>query len=325
MYYFIGRNKYFSFIENIKEDNKVNKLSLRVLNTPDEPAENILATSSKVQPYVDLNYGENVYPLKVANGANVSISYQSTSQELNKYGNVIYYRIMALPVYVRKDTVAYDYDSIIFWEEDRSETSFQTLYGSSFQSSKENCSETDWVEISSATCNISSSYVVSLNTVVSNTITPYKSDVVGKQYLGFYWTHMFGEAKYYTDIYVEIYGKRAETSYSNIIKEQDINNRIKYNYSFEENTFIQNHTRYLGEPIIDYISDTIFKNYGNGRPVATLEWIGSPEVDVGTDLKIEPRRNYTEDELITYTVVGKDISYNGGYREKLYLIKKEAD
>lgn len=321
MPYFIGRDKYFTFTENVKEDNKVNKLTIPVLTSITDPSNTIFKTSTKHSTTVVLDETTtNIYGVQSVTYPSWTETYQSSYDEVNKY-KTIYYRILGLPVTVNK-TVTAKYGKVLGIGSGVSTTQ-NTTYGVLNRDNKADCTEADWEVFASGTCPVNSSFLVSVNASAYSTSQSYTTTKTESLFLTIAESNT--SYKYYDDIYVEIYGNEYSFNYANIIKESDINNRIKYNYSLEDNPFIQEQTTYSGKPITDYISETVFKNYDKSRPVATLEWIGSPEVDYGTDLQIEPRRQYNEDELIVYTVVGKDITYNGGYREKLYLIKKEAD
>ena len=321
MAYFIGRDKYFNFTENVKEDNKINKLTIPILNSITDPSNTIFKTSAKHATSVVYDTTtSNIYGVSSVTYPNWNETYQSSFDEVNKY-KIIYYRVLGLPVNVNK-TVTAEYGKV-FTIGTSYETSQTITYGNLHRENKSECTESDWIEFASGACQIDSTYLVDVDVSIYSTSSSYSTTKKENWFLTTYESK--SDYIYYDDIYVEFYGNEYTFNYADIVKESDINNRIKYNYDFEENPFIQTESKYNGQPIEDYISNTIFKNYSQSRPVATLEWIGSPEVDLGTDLKIEPRRQYVKDELITYTVVGKDINYNGGYREKLYLIKKEAD
>ena len=332
---FVSRDRYFSFTENPKKNNIVNKLTIPVAQVTTDSEETILATTINNKHVTEYDYYEVLtmpYATNIQEIIPLSVSYQSNAEEISKYSTILY-RVKALKVNTyKKSYIPYSFnvkpEGIIeseFW------------YGNNQNNKIENINDaidSDYETLFTGVCKINSNYLCSFGPEISQykfiNTREYKSDVYSDIPFLDVWTAGLVVAEertfvadFYTNFYVELVGVKRSIDYGNSIYLAQPNQRILFNEELGDNSFIQNETKYNQTPITDYISDIVFKNYSKGRPVATLEWVGSPEVNHGTELIIEPRREYVEEELITYVVVGKKITYNGGYRETLYLVKKE--
>lgn len=335
---FISRDKYFTFTENPKRNNIVNKITFQVSSISEENSETVFATT--INNKVATNYSEdntvNTFKVKdVQQLIPLSLSYQTNAEELSKY-STINYRVKAVKVSTFKKS-RYDVHS---WRHDERVLESYIKFGrDASYDSLDDIDDSQYDVLFSGVCNISDSNLCTFGPDISQFNFISKKENRSGEYIH----HDYGSSSYkepydellymisdlyydfYTNFYVEFVGIKQNIDSGTEIKLASQNQRILFNEELSQNSFIQNATNYNGTPISDYIADTVFKNYQYGRPVATLEWIGSPEVDYGTELIIEPRREYKEEDLITYVVMGKKITYTGGYRETLYLTKKEAD
>lgn len=338
MAYFIDRDMYFTFTENTKRNNIVNRLTLQVSQIPDSDEEVVLATTKNNKYSTSYKYNPDVISLPVATDIQeiipLSVSYQSNTEEISTFTSVIY-RVKALKVNTYKRSYFPMHFNVIPEKVEVSER----WYGRNSEykiTDINNTTDEDYDVLFTGVCDIDSNKKFSFGPEISqyNFMRKkyYESEVFSNiPFLDVYTLGMVVAlnrtyiADFYTNFYVEIVGLKKNISYGDEIKQASTSQRIVFNKTVQDNSLIQNKTKFNGTPIADYIADTVFKNYAQGRPVATLEWLGSPEVGYGTELKIEPRREYNEEDLITYVVMGKKITYNGGYRETLYLTKKEED
>ena len=113
---------------------------------------------------------------------------------------------------------------------------------------------------------------------------------------------------------VKIYGKINPTEFKNKFSFKDSQGGSVFNVELQQNELLTDNSKYKNVNLANNIANRIFENYKNGRPTAELEWVGDPNVRVGDTVVI--------DGGIEYFVYGKNISFNGGYGEKLLLIKK---
>ena len=132
--------------------------------------------------------------------------------------------------------------------------------------------------------------------------------------------------EFYSNYFIKFFGENLEitydTSYSFSIQPKD---GVLFEKRIQNNSLIQEGSTYNNnEDIASYIANNIFANYANGRSIAQLDWIGSPEIKIGDTLIIEPKfGNY--EELPKYTIMGKTAKFTGGYSETLYLIQTDVN
>lgn len=330
---FIDRSKYFEFIENTKPQNIVNKLEYNIATVStdsSEDQEKVFVTSPTTSPNVTINTDAEGYYISSKDAVTINVSYQSSFDELSRYDS-LRYRVKALKVNTQK-TSKWQYDTVTGERGSLKSTDTKITYGSStdYEIYDEEEAEYEYEVYASGVCDISDDYVASHTFIYSDnraymktsTTKSYDRFVAMKLRVGT-WTTVY-QYNYYKNFTVEIYGVNKDIQYATTTDTSDANERVLYSVTIDPNPFIQNGSEFNDESLMDFISRNAFNFYKGGRPVATLKWIGSPEVDYGTEVIIEPRREYTEDSLVTYVVVGKKMSYTGGYGETLYLTRKES-
>lgn len=335
MSYFISKNQYFNFSEYPKYDNIVNKLVIPVASISEDNTETVFA-STKNNKYATKYKTSDAISMPLAYDIEqiipLSLTYQSNSEEISKY-STINYRVKALKVNTFKESYFPTGINVFNKEKVRVQLLWYGSNNDNRITDINDATEEDYDTLFSGVCNISSGNLCTFGPDISqyNFLERYTASY--NNYLG---NDASGlgvvtsvvrqyTANFYTNFYVEFVGVKKNINYGESTVLSNVSNPVLFSYNIDQNSFIQNGTTYNGESIVEYIPRVTFKNYENCRPVATLEWVGSPDVNIGTELQIEPRKEYDKEGLTTYTVVGKDISYDGGYRETLYLIKKEAD
>lgn len=315
MAYFISRDKYYSFEEVSKNSSIINKLIIPVAQITENNSNTyIQKSSSLVAPTYtpDTSATTEYYCSNLQKSISLSASTTLTADQLSKYSRFAY-TIRALKVKAVKMRQYVSGGGSSHVNTGYSYIKNTMLYGNN---ETEDYKDEDYVSLAAGSC------VVNGNTIrVETTFNMenfYKQGTY-KEVVAANRDYLYGWQQFYTNFYIQFIGVNDSIEYSD--KEYlDNNNGKIYSETINQSPFIQENFRFNGA---DYIADTIFKNYSNGRQTATLEWIGSPEVMLGTDIVVEPRREYVVDNLTVYTVMGKQISCDGGYGEKLYLVRKE--
>ena len=340
MAYFITTDKYSKFTENPKENNIVNQVGVPVTTVLEDSVIDAIKNGDKkgISYMPTGNRPDYFYYAEDIKTYSDTITYQSSFNEVNKYGG-LRYRIMGLRLNTDKFTdVKYNSDGSV-----KSVTSSLNSIGygpystdgngniTSFGKNSSDVTDDDYEEMFSDVCTISSTYAISI------TITNYSFKIYTKPAIEPIYPNIplvvpyliekkvNGYQSFICDAFLQIYGVNKETQQETVLYNGEIKNNILFKQTVSPSTLVQNGSMYNNSTKLSkHIADTIFANYNFGRPVAQLEWIGSPEVTYGTEIIVQPRKSYNMDELITYVVMGKKINYDGGYKETLYLVKKEV-
>lgn len=340
MAYFITTDKYSKFTENPKENNIVNQVGVPVTTVLEDSVVDVLKNGAKkgISYMPTGNRSDYFYYAEDIKTYSDTITYQSSFDEVNKYGG-LRYRIMGLRLNTDKFTdVKYNSDGSV-----KSVTSSLNSIGYgpystdehgniiSFGKNSSDVTDDDYEEMFSDVCTIPSTYAISI------TITNYNFRIYTKPAIEPIYPNIplvvpyliekkvNGYQSFVCDAFLQIYGVNKETQQETVLYNGEIKNNILFKQTVSPSTLVQNGSMYNNlTKLSKHIADAIFANYNFGRPVAQLEWIGSPEVTYGTEIIVQPRKSYNMDELITYVVMGKKINYDGGYKETLYLVKKEV-
>lgn len=346
MAYFITTDKYSKFTENPKENNIVNQVGIPITTILEDSVISILKSGYKKDISYTIKMTDSDYYYYAYNiGAyNDTISYQSSFDEVNKYSGISY-RVLGLRLNTDKFTdIKYKNRGT---EVKSSSTTLDNIgYGKyetdsdgniiSFGNSLEDVTDDDYEIIASGVCDISSTYLVTHTEATLFSNKTYYKKFEDPIWTNWWWAKdteyawiverkIHGYQSFICKAFLQIYGVNKETQQETVLYNGEIKNNILFKQTVNPSTLVQNGSMYNGTTKLSrYIADAIFDNYNFGRPVAQLEWIGSPEVTYGTEIIVQPRKSYNMDELITYVVMGKRINYDGGYKETLYLVKKEV-
>ena len=279
MKYTISRDKYFSFKEYPTKNNKVNKISgnyAKVGNVNNTS----LGISSIYEIPKTLNTEGYVYYIPEEISANSEISFSDT--EKGQYNKGFCGDMYCLKCIARRHKTVYDDD----W-------TTEILYEKANGSTTANINETSIEDYKNIGPLIAFQY--QSNKLYTNSTVDSNSKIILRQ--GYYEAGGGSEPKnytyvqeFYTRYFVSYYGRKSEISYNE-----------EYEYSvgtgdnniverkIQNNSLIQTGTRYNNNDIMSKISNSVFKNYKNGRRVAELDWVGNPDILIGDEVEIEPK------------------------------------
>lgn len=320
MKHFISKDMYFSFKEYPNKGNVINSISGIYANNGQ-----ITETLIKTTSMVEFPKTENALSTKNKNRYNfpktvlIELTETLPLDDYSKYNGGFKYEIFVLRARNKRNAKNYSSDNLEYWYD---------IQNDQYSSDSSNITDSSYYLLTSGYAKISGN---SLN--ISLTFNDYinvqrysgfiNQDGIGihniykNEAVTYYEPTIFGTPYYVQNFLygyiIKIYGISSSIEFVDKFNFSDSSNSTKFNIELGQNELLTENSQYKDVGLANNIANRIFENYKNGRPTAELEWIGNPEVRVGDIVVI--------DNGIEYFVCGKKINFNGGYSEKLYLIK----
>lgn len=274
MEHLIERDKYFLFKEYPTKDNRVNRIVGKYAEIGDKQTVDF-GYSQLYETTKTYNDSTDYFPYIFPDYITLYASIPLSDSEKGQYSNGFYGVVYGIKCYSYRISGSNDVVTV-YWKKDTSSED-----GYRWVSSLDEITEDDYIELFNVTA-----FPTQSNIIFCNTRTD-KQTIVFEEYKILGLLQQF----YYSNYRVRFYGAKYSMNYNNpftfsaissdgVIKEKE----IQRHYLIQANATYDNN-----ENIMSYYSRNVFNNYKNGRRVAELEWIGSPDLRISDTIKVIPK------------------------------------
>lgn len=329
MKHFISKDSYYSFKEYPNKGNIINSISGYYANNGEETETHIVTTD-----IVEFPKTENPLSTKAKSrydfpkDVTITIQHNMSSTEIAQYNKGFRYEIWVLRARNKRNAKDFSSDNLEYAYD-----YFNDGYSTDFS----NVTEDSYYKLTSGYLQASDTGIYEQITF-SNYINKDRysnflnSDGMGlhvvkqNEAVTYYEPTIFG-TPYYVQVFlygyiIKIYGINSDLEFNEQFKFSDNTGYAEFNVELQNNEILTKGSNYKSINLANNMANRIFNAYKDGRPTAELEWIGDPNVKVGDEVEVEPKNSNSN--ITTYFVYGKSISFNGGYGETLYIVKKSV-